>query len=178
MEYINGTWYKISWTIDQCYEVSREDEIKDPQASGLGTKNQPFLLAPDLERIHTEVTQGSDEAPEVEITSPVSDPDIPTTDQAQRTSHRTTHTSNGSNRRSSCTTGTSSRTSTGSTTSSWRTTSEEEDNPNNHPPEDNQAGEEAAEEAVEEVAEANQQPDNKQPDKQQPHHLAANPSKE
>jgi hypothetical protein len=82
IEYINRTWYKISWTIDQCYEVSREDEIEDPQKLGLGNKNQPFLLAPDLERIHTEITQGSDETPEVEITSPVSDPDIPTTDQA------------------------------------------------------------------------------------------------
>jgi hypothetical protein len=82
VEYINGTWYRISWTIDQCYEVSREDEIKDPQELGLGIKNQPFLLTPDLERIHTEVTQGSDETPEVEITSPASDPDIPTTDQA------------------------------------------------------------------------------------------------
>jgi hypothetical protein len=82
VEYINGTWYKISWTIDQCYEVSREDKIKDPQELGLGTKNQPFLLTPDLERIHTEVTQGSDKIPEVEITSPASDPDIPTTDQA------------------------------------------------------------------------------------------------
>jgi hypothetical protein len=49
VEYINGTWYKISWTIDECYEVSREDKIKDLQTSGLGTKNQPFLLAPDLE---------------------------------------------------------------------------------------------------------------------------------
>jgi hypothetical protein len=82
IEYINGTWYKISWTIDQCYEVSREDKIEDPQKLGLGIKNQPFLLAPDLERIHTEVTQGSDETPEVEVTSPASDPDIPTTDQA------------------------------------------------------------------------------------------------
>jgi hypothetical protein len=82
VEYINGTWYKISWTIDQCYEVSREDEIKDPQNLGLGIKNQLFLLAPDLERIHTEITQGSDETPEVEIASPASDPDIPTTDQA------------------------------------------------------------------------------------------------
>jgi hypothetical protein len=43
---------------------------------------QPFLLTPDLEHIHTEVTQGSDEIPEVEIASPASDPDIPTTDQA------------------------------------------------------------------------------------------------
>jgi hypothetical protein len=82
VEYINGTWYRISWTIDQCYEVSREDEIKDPQKLGLGIKNQPFLLTPDLERIHTEITQGSDENPEVEITSPASDPDIPTIDQA------------------------------------------------------------------------------------------------
>jgi hypothetical protein len=82
VEYINGTWYRISWTIDQCYEVSREDKIEDPQGSGLGTKNQPFLFAPDLERIHTEVTQESDNVPEVENTSPVSDPDIPTTDQA------------------------------------------------------------------------------------------------
>jgi hypothetical protein len=49
VEYINRTWYKISWTIDECYEVSREDEIKDPHESGLGTKSQPFLLAPDLE---------------------------------------------------------------------------------------------------------------------------------
>ena len=38
MEYINGTWYRISWTIDQCYEVSREDKIEDPQKSGLGIK--------------------------------------------------------------------------------------------------------------------------------------------
>jgi hypothetical protein len=81
VEYINGTWYRISWTIDQCYEVSREDEIKDPQELGLGVKNQPFLFAPDLKRIHTEVTQGSDKTPEVEIASPASDPDIPTTDQ-------------------------------------------------------------------------------------------------
>jgi hypothetical protein len=49
VEYINGTWYRISWTIDQCYEVSREDKIEDPQKLGLGIKNQPFLLAPDLE---------------------------------------------------------------------------------------------------------------------------------
>jgi hypothetical protein len=48
VEYINGTWYRISWTIDQCYEVSREDKIEDPQKLGLGIKNQPFLLAPDL----------------------------------------------------------------------------------------------------------------------------------
>jgi hypothetical protein len=82
VEYINETWYKISWTIDQCYEVSREDEIKNPQEVGLGIKNQPFLLAPDLEQIHTEVTQGSDETPEAEVASPTSDPDIPTTDQA------------------------------------------------------------------------------------------------
>jgi hypothetical protein len=82
VEYINGTWYKISWTIDECYEVSREDEIINLQEKGLGTKNRPFLLAPDLERIHTEVTQGSDEAPEARTTSPASDPDIPTTDQA------------------------------------------------------------------------------------------------
>jgi hypothetical protein len=34
VEYINGTWYRISWTIDQCYEVSREDEIEDPQKLG------------------------------------------------------------------------------------------------------------------------------------------------
>jgi hypothetical protein len=36
VEYINGTWYRISWTIDECYEVSREDEIIDPQEKGLG----------------------------------------------------------------------------------------------------------------------------------------------
>jgi hypothetical protein len=48
VEYINGTWYRISWTIDQCYEVSREDKIEDPQKSGLGTKSQPFLFAPDV----------------------------------------------------------------------------------------------------------------------------------
>jgi hypothetical protein len=82
VEYINGTWYRISWTIDECYEVSREDEIIDLQEKGLGTKSQPFLLAPDLEQIHTEITQGSDEAPEAKTTSPASDPDIPTTDQA------------------------------------------------------------------------------------------------
>jgi hypothetical protein len=82
MEYINGTWYRISWTIDQCYEVSREDEITDPQGAGLGIKNQLFLLAPDLECIHMEVTQGSDETPEAEVASPTSDPDIPMTDQA------------------------------------------------------------------------------------------------
>jgi hypothetical protein len=81
MEYINRTWYKISWTIDKCYEVSKEDEIKNLQELGLGIKNQLFLLAPDLECIHTEVTQGSDETPEVEIASPASGPDIPTTDQ-------------------------------------------------------------------------------------------------
>jgi hypothetical protein len=79
VEYINGTWYRISWTIDQCYEVSREDEIKDPQGAGLGIKNQLFLLAPDLECIHTEATQGSDETPEAEVASPTSDPDVPTT---------------------------------------------------------------------------------------------------
>jgi hypothetical protein len=82
VEYINRTWYRISWTIDQCYEVSREDEIKDLQTAGLGTKNRPFLLAPDLERVHTEITQGSDDAPEGETTPSISDPDIPTTDQA------------------------------------------------------------------------------------------------
>jgi hypothetical protein len=82
VEYINGTWYKISWTIDECYEVSREDEIKDPHESGLGTKSQLFLLTPDLERIHTEITQGSDNTSEVKNTSPTSDLDIPTTDQA------------------------------------------------------------------------------------------------
>jgi hypothetical protein len=82
VEYINGTWYRISWTIDKCYEVSREDEIIDLQEKGLGTKSRPFLLAPDLEQIHTEITQGSDEAPEVKTTSPTSDPDIPMTDQA------------------------------------------------------------------------------------------------
>jgi hypothetical protein len=81
MEYINRTWYRISWTIDECYEVSREDMIENPQELGLGIKNQPFLLAPDLECIHTKVTQGSNKTPEVEITSPASDPDIPTTDQ-------------------------------------------------------------------------------------------------
>jgi hypothetical protein len=64
VEYINRAWYKISWTIDNCYEVSREDKIQDFQELGLGTKNQLFPLAPDLERIHTEVTQGSDETPE------------------------------------------------------------------------------------------------------------------
>ena len=90
VEYINGTWYKISWTIDQCYEVSREDEIEDPQESGLGTKNQPFLLAPDLERIHTEVTQGSDEAPEVETTSPAS---IQTFPRQTKLTHRSSNNS-------------------------------------------------------------------------------------
>ena len=183
MEYINGTWYRISWTIDQCYEVSREDEIEDPQESGLGTKSQPFLLAPDLERIHTEVTQGSDEAPEVETTSPVSDPDIPTTDQAHApvieqlteamaaiaVAHVQPAQVAGPAQ---------------APQPQLEDNQQEEDNPNNHQPEDNhlpednQAAEEAVEAVEEAAAEANQQLDKQQPDKQQPHHPAAKPSKE
>jgi hypothetical protein len=49
----------------------------------------------------------------------------------------------------------------------------EEDNPNNLPPEDNQAVEEVV--VVEEVAEANQQPDNKLQDKPPQPHLVQNP---
>ena len=55
VEYINGTWYKISWTIDQCYEVSREDKIKNPQELGLGIKTNHSYL----HQISNESTQRS-----------------------------------------------------------------------------------------------------------------------
>ena len=80
VEYINRTWYNIHWTIAETYEVSRDDKIKDLQEVGLGIKSQPFLFAPDLERVYTKLTQDSDDTPEIKVISPESDPDIPTTD--------------------------------------------------------------------------------------------------
>jgi hypothetical protein len=186
VEYINGTWYHIHWTIAETYEVSRNDKIKDLLEAGLGTKSQPFLFTPDLERIHTELTQDSDKTPKIKIVSPESDPDIPTTDQANApvieqltqamaqaaiaVAHVQPAQAGGPAQAQQPPAG--------------QPQQPPPDNHNNLPLEDNPAEEEVAaeaveeEEVVEEVAEANQQQDNKLRDRQQPHHLAAKLSKE
>ena len=82
VEFINGAWYQIHWQLEGQhigkYAVTADEQISNPATVGLGTRNQPLLLAIDTSRIQSKPSESSAEL-EITFASPPTDEDEPVT---------------------------------------------------------------------------------------------------